>query len=150
MLYASIQWDEENSPNPFYRLSAISELLLFVTWCLMRGHQIPSGPLLQATNPSGVRFLGFVVLVVCLTAIYLYFNLVINGIWRQNPSFSGESDDEVRNEEDRPSDKGIFASSLSNSIDPIITRDEIQWNRIIPGTLAAGVMVLTFIWILLP
>jgi hypothetical protein len=102
---------------------------------------------------------GIVEYISCLTALTLYLQLVTNGIWHRTTAdpddgqqtesldieplnLSGSSQDIAE-----PSGEPVFGASLGKmgKLDPVETRDDIQWNKILPATCAMATIIISFI-----
>ena len=154
---ARIYWDEENSPKAFYICWTISQFCLLFIAILIRLHVLDSIALTRPGNPSGERASGFLFLILMLATFSLYLNLIFNCIWHRNPRVVESSDGvpepievdlfQVKDPEPEKADlepPSLFANAELNDGDPIITRDQIQWKKMLWASLCVASVALTF------
>jgi hypothetical protein len=153
-----ISWDEENNPRPFYFCWGVCQLLLLVTVVLLRMHILKSVIFLAPGNGLWIRSFGFMLLISLLATGSLYLNLMMNAIWHRNPDLGSETNEDEDSDQpmshftssqDNPDTPkiapGLFDQSVLKSSDPIILRDQIQWQRMGISTLAIGTMILALV-----
>ncbi|MGA8743243.1 MAG: hypothetical protein WB561_18795 [Terracidiphilus sp.] len=148
---ARIAWDEENNPGAFFWCWATTQLILILTYILIAAHLLP--PTALNRSHGGPRVLLLLAYLLFLTTASLYLQLVMNGFWHRNPELQSPNDEElgasdlheVNHEEEESTPPGLFEQSILKNPDPIVTRDQVQWTRILLATTAMGTLIFTFV-----
>jgi hypothetical protein len=147
---ASIAWDEENNPRPFLFCWAIAAV--FCVLLLLAK--------LSAHPSTGLK--GLTVFLVVLPAVF-YVNLVMNCIWRKNPYYTGYAEDASQEAEAEDAPVSLFATPKAekepmkptreifsqfslDAAEPVLTRDPIQWGRMLLATAAMAALIASLVF----
>lgn len=141
-----IYWDERNSSRPFLWFWVLTQFVLLLRILSIKFH---------APNSSISQTLLIVSVLLGIGAIAVFAQLVVNCIWHRTQPDSGDDGDSSEslgisplNLEEHPvsaatSDSGPkFDTNLES--DPIETRDQIQWKKLLIATAGIGTLALSF------
>jgi hypothetical protein len=151
-------WDEKNDARPFWVFWGMGQGAFIIALLVAKLESAQALDQFRHGQSGSMFFWRCAVLIPAGIAGVLYINLIMNGFWRRNPKIPSPDDaadaepdisslglNEIGDPPPEPETKsGLFQNSSLDDLDPIITRDEIQWKKMLLATCGLAMLSVSF------